>query len=244
MAVVLFALAAACCIYGATVMLVGSGTWFFAVWYVLGALLALAGWAVHAGWWSALPLMGRRIASIVACVALAGFAVTAAFITSNFNSEGEDDLDYLVVLGAQVRDDGPSVVLRNRLDAACDYLKANERTRCIVSGGQGANEPTTEAHAMAEYLRLQGIDSNRIIEEGASLNTVQNIRNSMAFIGPDSTVGIVTNNFHLFRALGIARKQGLENVCGIASPSSPWFLPNNVLRESMGVAKDTLQGNM
>lgn len=62
------------------------------------------------------------------------------------------NLDYIIVLGAQVKESGPSVILRYRLDRALSYLKENDNTLVIVSGGQGANEKATEASVMKEYL--------------------------------------------------------------------------------------------
>lgn len=243
--VLLVALGFVSLFYGVTIMMVGSGTWFFAFWYVLGAILLTAGWCVHVGVWAALP-NGLRYAGVGCLAVLAvAFAVTGAFVASGFGQQGEDDLDYVVVLGAQVRDDGPSMVLRYRLDAAAQYLQQNPRTICIVSGGQGANEPVAEAVAMAAYLEDQGIDASRIIQEGLSSNTAQNIGNSMAFFDADTDrVGIITNDFHVFRATAIARKQGIQHVCGIAAESVPWYLPNNFVRETLGVVKDLAAGNI
>lgn len=62
------------------------------------------------------------------------------------------NLDYIIVLGAQVKESGPSVILRYRLDRTVSYLKENDNTLVIVSGGQGANEKATEASVMKEYL--------------------------------------------------------------------------------------------
>ena len=238
-------LGALCAAYGISIMLVWSGTGFFAVWLALGALLIGSAWAVHAGWWAACPSVIRRIVYgitalvVITCVATQGLALT------HFSDQGEDDLDYIIVLGAQVREDGPSVVLRYRLDTAFDYLEANPRTLCIVSGGQGANEPEPEAHVMARYLEQRGIDSSRIIQEDESKNTIQNVRNSMRLIDPDhDKVGILTNNFHVYRGVSIARKQGIAHVCGIAAPSHAWYLPNNLLRETFGIVKDSLMGNL
>ena len=60
----------------------------------------------------------------------------------------------------------------------------------------------------------------------------------------NDTVGIVTSNFHAFRAMGIAKKQGITQVYGISAETNPIYLPNNMLREFFGVWKDTLFGNM
>ena len=98
---------------------------------------------------------------------------------------------------------------------------------------------------MAAYLVERGIDPARIVEEDASTSTVENIANSMALMeGVEGGVGIVTNDFHVFRSVRIAQRLGLENACGIAAPSDAWFLPNNMLREFFGVVKDFLAGNL
>ena len=62
------------------------------------------------------------------------------------------NLDYIIVLGAQVKESGPSVILRYRLDRTVSYLKEYDNTLVIFSGGQGANEKATEASVMKEYL--------------------------------------------------------------------------------------------
>lgn len=245
MSVVLTIAGILCALYGILVMSVRSGTWFFAFWFVLAAVLVGAGWLVGSQAWASLNVVAKRVVEGFAVLLLAGFVATQVCIARDFNDAGEPDLDCIMVLGAQVRDDGPSVVLRYRLDAAADYLMANPRTRCIVSGGQGPNEPAAEAQVMAEYLQERGIDGSRIAIEDQSENTFENISNCMALLeAPESRVGIVTNDFHLFRALAIARKAGLEDPVGIAAPSTALFLPNNCARESLGIAKDFLTRNI
>lgn len=226
-------------------MMIWSGTSFFAVWLGLGAVLLGSAWAVHAGWWEVVPLPLKRLTLGIASCAVAICAITWGLSLSSFGAQADDDLDCLIVLGAQVRESGPSIVLANRLDAAYEYLQAHPRTRCIVSGGQGPNEPTTEASAMARYLIDRGIQPSRITQESESHNTTQNIQNCKKLLDPkQARVGIVTNNFHVFRGVAIARKQGFEHVSGIAAYSAPYYLPNNMLRETFGITKDFLLGNL
>ena len=146
-------------------------------------------------------------------------------------------MDYIIVLGAQVHENGPSVVLKYRLDRAIAYLEENTDTFCIVSGGQGYNEPFPEAEGMAAYLKEHGVSSERILLETESQTTSQNISNSMAYLQEDASVGIVTNDFHMFRALQTAKSQGLQNVCGISAGSVKRYLMNNMLREFFGEIK-------
>ena len=77
-----------------------------------------------------------------------------------------------------MRESGPRAALKYRLDEAVEYLEDNPKTICIVSGGQGANEPYSEAEGMAQYLKEQGIAASRILLEDKSLNTEQNMEYS------------------------------------------------------------------
>lgn len=245
MGIALAVIGSACILYGASVMLVGSGTWFFTFWFFLGAALLAASWFVCTGRWDALPGMARAVIACVVVALIIGFGATQVLIMQDFGDEGEPGLDYIIVLGAQVHERGPSVVLKYRLDAAYDYLVANPHTQCIVSGGQGPNEHTAEANVMADYLEERGIDPTRIIREPDSESTEQNIAFSMKLLAPaNDRVGIVTNGFHLYRSLGIARKAGIRHACGIAAGSSLFYLPNNLMRESLCLVKDLASGNL
>ena len=85
---------------------------------------------------------------------------------------------------------------------------------------------------MADYLKEHGIDEQRILEEPDSKTTEENIVNSKKLISDDNaSVGVITNNFHMFRALQIADKYGLDNAQGIAAGSPQDMLVNNMVRE-------------
>ena len=150
---------------------------------------------------------------------------------SHMGMTADADVDDVIVLGAQVREDGPSVVLQYRLDRAISYLETHPDTVCLLSGGQGRNEPFAEAVGMAQYMEEHGICADRLILETRSLTTAENIRNCRELLPDGASVGIITNDFHMFRALQIAKKQGLPDVTGITAGSAKLFLPNNMLRE-------------
>ena len=242
---ILTILGIACVVYGFCILAVGSGTMFFAVWFGIAALFFVVAAGIHFEWIERVPMAAKWAGAVALAAVVAVCAVETAFIAGSFNAVGKPGLDYIIVLGAQVKEEGPSIVLRYRLDAAADYLRENPETQCIVTGGQGANEPFTEAEGMRDYLVNIGIDESRIILEPRALNTQQNIAYSKALMdSPEASVGIVTNNFHVFRGVGLAKKQGLTDTCGIAAPSNPLYLPNNVLREYVGITKDFLAGNL
>lgn len=244
MPVLFSVLAALLLIYGIIIRLAGSGTPFFMVWIALALISAF--FAVYTGkeLWRHVPHAMRMAVRILAVLAAAAVIVTEGFVFTGFRAE-EKKANHLIVLGAQVYADGPCRVLKYRLDRAYDYLTENPQAVCIVSGGKGWNEPETEAEIMRRYLLERGISEDRIIKEDRSKSTLENILFSRELLpSGDIPVGIVTNNFHVFRAVSIARKQGLSDAFGIPAGSEALFQPNNMFREFFGVMKDLAKGNM
>ena len=234
-----------CVLYGIMVLMIRSGTTFFIVWFALGAFFLLLAFLVRNHLLEKLPKVLRAFLLIAICAGVLLLALCEGFVLRGFGSRAPAGLDCLIVLGAQVREDGPSAVLKYRLDAAAQYLQENGSAVCIVTGGKGASEPFSEGRGMKEYLVRVGIPEERIIVEDKALNTVQNIQYSKALMpSPDAAAAIVTNNFHVTRSLALAKKQGLTNVYAIAAPSDLLFLPNNMLREFFGLTKDFLLGNL
>jgi uncharacterized SAM-binding protein YcdF (DUF218 family) len=232
-------------LYGIMIWMIQSGSMFFAAWFLLGGFLFLAAVGFYTGIVTAVPIWVRTVLLVILIAAIAVFSLVEVRIASCFGMRAEPGMDYIIVLGAQVKENGPSVVLQYRLDAAYDYLMANPDTRCIVTGSQGANEPMTEASGMQAYLVSRGIDSLRIILEEQAENTVQNLVFSRALMDREgASAAIVTNNFHLFRALHIAAAHGYGDVQGISAYSTALYLPNNMAREFFGVCKDLLKGDL
>ncbi|MCQ2609392.1 MAG: YdcF family protein, partial [Lachnospiraceae bacterium] len=180
---------------------------------------------------------------IIGIVIICGsiFIIVECIIIKEFVKEGKKNLDAIIVLGAQVYEDSPSVVLKYRLDKAIEYLTNNKNTICIVSGGKGYNEKYPEAIIMQKYMIENGIKDDRVLIEDKSKNTEENIKNSMQNIDEDKLVGIVTNNFYIYRALQIAKKVGLKDVYGVVAKSDYITLPNNLLREFFAVIKESLK---
>ena len=88
-----------------------------------------------------------------------------------------ENLDYLVVLGAQVNGTKLSNSLRLRVERAGEYLEENPETKAVLSGGKGTGEDITEAEAMYRYLEKKGISPERLSERGAfPQNTSENLK--------------------------------------------------------------------
>ena len=225
---------------------VGHGTNFFFIWLFLGIAAIIMAFLIKKGVWSGhVPLWLRRIFTVLVCLGMILFLIVEGCIISGFSQKGPEHLDYLVVLGAQMKASGPSKALQYRLDEAIRYLEENPDTQVIVSGGQGADERISEAQGMYEYLVEKGIEEEKITLEDQSKNTFQNLTFSAQFLDKEKdAVGIVSNNFHVFRATRIARKAGYQKVYGIAAKGEPFLQFNNMMREFFGVMKDFLVGNM
>lgn len=223
----------------------GHGTSFYFVWLIMGVILVAWSLCLKKDLFSQFPVWVKKGTMLLAIIGVIFFVIIEGMIVSQFSSKGEENLDYVIVLGAQLKKTGPSKVLQYRLDKAYEYLIANENTIVIVSGGQGSNEPDTEAQGMHDYLVAKGISPERIIKEDTSVNTKQNIENSSKYLNKETDkVGIITNDFHLFRAIHIAKGAGYKNVCGISAPSYLPLQPQNMLREFFGIIKDFIVGNL
>ena len=181
-----------------------------------------------------------RVVTALLCVGLVAFAITEAFIIKASFGDPEESTDYLLVLGAKVNANGPSLALRNRIDAACGYLTAHPDSIAILSGGQGSDEPMTEARCMFEELVEMGIDPDRLWLEDQSTSTWENLKFTLALIEEKTGVrpeklALVSNEFHLFRAGLIAEDLGLETLGVPAKTTLPFLKINYFIREAVAV---------
>jgi uncharacterized SAM-binding protein YcdF (DUF218 family) len=158
-------------------------------------------------------------------------------ISQYSNMETPKNADYLIVLGARVKGTVPSLAFASRINAAADYLKKNQDTLVIASGGKGSGEEISEAESIKSELKKQGISENRIILEDQSTDTYENINFSKKLIPKGAKLGlVVTNNFHLYRAVSIARDYGLQ-VQGLPA-ETPWIaVVKSYSREYLAITK-------
>lgn len=110
----------------------------------------------------------------------------------------------MVIFGCQMRRDGPSVLLKDRLDAALAYWEAHPDIKIVVTGGKGDDEHVSEARGMYDYLTAHGVDGAQIFMEDKSRNTWQNINNTFALMEREGweltdDVLLVSSGFHLAR---------------------------------------------
>lgn len=178
---------------------------------------------------------------VIVVVVVSYFVIVHNLIQDEAHNYPDSPADYLIVLGARLYGDIPSSSLKNRLDIAVDHLNQHPNTKAVVSGGQGEDEWISEAKAMKIYIVKQGIDSERILVESKSTNTLENIRFSLEKIEEhESSDGIdiiiVTNKYHIFRAKFIAKRVGLE-VRGLPAEIPPTVIISSYFREYLAVLK-------
>ena len=187
-----------------------------------------------------LPLWVWRVALVLTCIGLVYFCIVEVPIIKNASTDKDDQRPYLIVLGAAVYRDQPSLTLVRRLEGAKDYLDRYPESVAIVSGGMGPGETVTEAKAMHDWLLAHGIPEERILLEDKATSTRENLDFSFAIIRergdkPDGNVAIVSSAYHLYRAKAMARLQGVE-AAGVAAPwGFPLVMLNYFIREAFGV---------
>lgn len=193
--------------------------------------------------------LGIHIMTILLVIGLACAGIAEGVILSAMGKEPAVDADYVIVLGAKVNGTTPSLSLRYRIDSAAEYLKENPESVVVASGGQGKDEAISEALAIKHSLETKGIDPIRILLEDKSTSTEENLIFSQALIeshggNADSDVVIVTSDFHLFRALRLAKKLGYTNVTGSAAKTMWALIPQNHLREILAVGYYFVTGTL
>ncbi|MGN0242411.1 MAG: YdcF family protein [Candidatus Weimeria sp.] len=177
---------------------------------------------------------------VILALAVAFFAQGFIRMFSVNTEAASDDSSDIIVLGCGVRGENPTIMLRQRIEAARLYLALNPDTYAVVSGGQGAGEDISEAECMREYLTdsskasedesyfyqacdmhgvdrsqfsdIPVIDPGRVLVENTSVNTIQNISNSINVLTENgrSATGlvIVTQWYHEYRAIKNAESAG------------------------------------
>lgn len=195
-----------------------------------------------------LPMWFKSAAVILLSLLFLLFFAVEGCIVSGMISKPKENLDYVIVLGAQVRGTRITKSLKRRLEKACEYLDENPNTVAVVSGGQGKGEDLSEAQCMRDYLVEYGISENRIIMEDKSVNTAENIEFSMKKIKEHSKkespeVGVITNNFHVYRATAVCKKSGYE-ISGIPAKSDKILFVNYMVREFFAVVKYKCSGTI
>ena len=151
---------------------------------------------------------------------------------------------HIIVLGARVFENGElSISLKKRVKAAYDYLEKPPESKCIATGGQGDNEPVAESIAEKKQLTDWGLNPKRIFIETKSRNTRENMLYA-AQVAKEENLGtefaIVTQEFHMFRAMKLAKDMGLK-AYSLPAETDPLMFPAYYGRELLSLTKWKLE---
>ena len=248
----------------------GKGTSFLWFWPVTCAVAVVAAALLF------FVLIGRlprfRMTAMCLCgvfwLCMAVFLTVEAVVFSAGRKAPAEDAEYVIVLGAQVRGEMPTLVLSARIRAAAEYLKEHPQAIAVASGGKGSGENISEAEAIRRGLVRLGISEERIFLEDRSTSTAENLRFSAEVIqkyeremsgkeeetplcGTNASpirfvsknVVLVTNDFHVFRAVKLAKNLGYTDISGLGATEFFAVTIQYYVREFFAITKELLSGN-
>lgn len=240
--VLLYVLAAALAVYSVALMFTSNfNMGNLMVWILAAAVTCYAIWQKPLHAWFHTSGAGRITGWLVLLVGLL-YALLVAFVAvSGYSNPPTGQEKVVIVLGAGLRKDKPSTLLRYRLDKAYAYAAAHPDVLVITSGGQGRDEWVPEGQAMRDYLIAKGLDPEQVVAENASTSTEENFSFSLEIMrqyGYDTSTPVVyvSNAFHCYRAGCYARMAGLTAATSLPA-ATPWrsVLPC-YLREALALA--------
>ena len=180
------------------------------------------------------------VSTVLIVSVLCGLVLTGFMVHYALNSPPES-LN-VIVLGCKVNGSTPSLMLKDRLDVAYNYLIENPESKCILSGGQGPKEAIPESEAMYNYLINKGISPERLYKESKSKNTEENIKLSAVILKENNLgtkVVIATDGFHQMRAGLLAKNEGLK-AYAVSSSTKLHLFPTYYVRELYGLMEQII----
>lgn len=191
----------------------------------------------------------KRIVIICICIGTVGLLVLLGLnayvkgvvkdrvVKSDSLPEGE--VDCIMVLGCQVKEDGePSHMLRDRLQRGVEVYNLGAADKILMSGDHGKTD-YNEVETMKQYAIDEGIESEDIFMDHAGFSTYESIYRAKEVFGVEKMI-IITQEYHLYRALYIAEQLGVE-AYGVASDYHTYFGQTmRDLREGLARNKDFL----
>ena len=194
--------------------------------------------------WKRQLLWVRVCIQTTVILALAVFLITEGLMIREIAAPVSENLDYIVVLGAKLSGNQLEPTMERCLEATLTYLEENPDTIVIVSGGDSSNSSLPQSRVMGYWLMAKGIPRSRILFEDRANSVQENILYSRELMeGENPTIGLVTMNFHTFRARAIAAKLGI-NAQTVPSKTDYVLQVNFMVREFLAIMKDKMIGNI
>jgi uncharacterized SAM-binding protein YcdF (DUF218 family) len=192
-----------------------------------------------------LPKAVKIILLVLLSLFLLSYVIVNSLILASMRNASKLGADYVLVLGCQVVGQYASLPLLQRGYTAIRYLRDNGETTAVLSGGQGPGERITEAESLSRLMRENGIQADRFLLEEKSRNTTQNLVFSNELYGlKDKKIALVTSDYHMFRALRVAKKAGYTDISALPARSQKIMIPAYMTREYVTVMYYLLTGKL
>ena len=137
----------------------------------------------------------------------------------------------VLVLGMALEDGQPTKDLLMRVDTAKAYLDKNSDATLVLTGGNAGPEGRTEAEVMRDLLIERGAPEDSMRLEDQASNTIQNFQNTIEMVDPAEAIVLVSSNYHMNRAVKLAKQAGFENVLRLPAPSNFFQYGSNMMWE-------------
>ena len=231
----------------------GISTSFCGFWLVAGIVFLLLAleqkFSLVFPKWKNVLLWGRVFTLTTLAAGVVIVAITESLIIGEMVRPAPAGMDYVIVLGAKMSGNQQLPVMEKCMEALLEYQEQNPDTIIIVSGNDTIYDDATQADVMRDWLMERGVDDEHIWMETNANSVQENIRYSLELVhkhdkyNEEPSIGLVTMNFHAFRAQKIAETEGYE-VSTIPSKTDFVLLVNEMVREFFAVIKDKLIGNI
>ena len=190
------------------------------------ALIQIAGWTLRCA------LIGAAAQVLIVCAKV--------IVGGTKRSRGR--AKHAIVLGLALENGRPAEDLVRRVNTAADYLKKNRDARLILTGGNADGSEKTEADVMRELLADRGVSDAQMVLEDRAETTKENFLNTARMIDPEEPVALISSDYHMDRAVRIAKEAGFRNVLRVPAPSSVMQFGANVLWEVVLEIRKTITG--
>lgn len=190
------------------------------------------------------------------------FLINILYPKYNLLSDSGESYDYIIVFGAGVSENKTDII-NSRIDKAIEYSIMYPECRFVLTGAKGKGEMIEEAIYMRNYMLDRNVPDKNIIVDPFSVNTEENIKNSLLLIKKDIikrnskeniitrpfknddfhfdldflTIGFMSSEFHLSRINMMAKKMGISKPYNIACNTKTIYLPYQYIREDLSFFK-------
>lgn len=170
-------------------------------------------------------------------VSLINIIVLAKSSKYIYDSTNYNNYDYILVLGAKVSNETPSLMLKDRLNKAIEVYNQNKNIKIIISGDSQNPNKYDEVSVMYNYLIDKNIEESNIIKDNYGISTYDSFYRTKDMLKNKKTI-VITQKYHLYRSIFIARELDIDSI-GIYANEYKYFGQfGRDLREILARVKD------